>query len=141
MQVISVIDDDPSVRLATVDLLDSAGLTCHAFASAEEYLASEWLARTSCLVLDVSMPGLSGIELQQELVRSGYSIPVIFISAFPKERVRAQAANCGAICCLLKPYSDHELLGCIRMALGENKTSDRIQEPRSLKPRANGTDP
>jgi FixJ family two-component response regulator len=64
MPVISVIDDDASVRSATVDLLDSAGLTCQAFASAEAYLESGWIARTSCLVLDVSMPGLTGIELQ-----------------------------------------------------------------------------
>jgi FixJ family two-component response regulator len=119
MRVISVVDDDPSVRWATVNLLDSAGLACQAFASAEEYLASEWLACTSCLILDVSMPGLSGMELHHKLVRSGHSIPVIFITAFPKERVRVQIADCGVICCLLKPYNDHELLGCIRMALGE----------------------
>ena len=118
MQVISVVDDDPSVRSATVDLIESAGLACQAFASAEAYLASGWVARTSCLILDVSMPGLSGIELQHKLVRSGHSIPVIFITAFPKERIRAQAVCSGAICCLLKPYSEHELLDCIRMALG-----------------------
>jgi FixJ family two-component response regulator len=120
MQVISVVDDDPSVRSATVDLLDSAELACQAFASAEEYLASECLARTSCLILDVGMPGLSGIELHQKLMRSGHSIPVIFITAFPKERLRAHAADCRAICCLLKPYTDRELLGCIRMALGQH---------------------
>ena len=118
MQVISVVDDDPSVRSATVDLLDSAGLACQAFASAEAYLASGWVPRTSCLILDVSMPGLSGIELQHKLVQSGRSIPVIFITAFPKERIRAQAVGSRAICCLLKPYSEHELLDCIRMALG-----------------------
>ena len=117
MQVISVVDDDPSVRSATADLIESTGLACQAFASAEVYLASGWVARTSCLILDVSMPGLNGIELQHELVQSGHSIPVIFITAFPKERIRAQAVGSGAICCLLKPYSDHELLDCIRIAL------------------------
>jgi FixJ family two-component response regulator len=117
MEVISVVDDDPSVRSATIDLLDSAGLTCRAFASAEAYLASGSAERTSCLILDVSMPGMTGIELQQKLLQSGHSIPVIFITAFPKERVRAEAAGLGAICCLLKPYTEHELLFCIRTAL------------------------
>ena len=123
MPVISVIDDDASVRSATVDLLDSAGLTCQAFASAEAYLESGWIARTSCLVLDVNMPGLTGIELQRKLVQSGHSIPVIFITAFPKERLRAEAAGLGAICCLLKPYNDHELLDCIRRALAARQES------------------
>ena len=118
MRVISVIDDDTSVRAATVDLLDSAGVTCQAFASAEAFLASRWLARTSCLILDVSMPGLSGIELQRKLLQDGHSIPVIFITAFPREQMRAQAAASGAICWLLKPYSGTELLRCIRIALG-----------------------
>ena len=117
MQVISVIDDDASVRSATIDLLDSAGLNCRAFASAEAYLSSGWAERTSCLVLDVSMPGLTGIELQRKLVQLGYTIPVIFITAFPKEQLRAEAAGFEAICCLLKPYSEHELLDCIRRAL------------------------
>lgn len=117
MQVIAVVDDDPSVRSATIDLLDSAGLGCRAFESAETYLASGWVERTSCLILDVCMPGLTGIELQHRLVQSGHSIPVIFITAFPKERARAEAGGVGAICCLLKPYNEHELLHCIRSAL------------------------
>jgi len=118
MQVISVVDDDASVRAATVDLLDSAGVTCQAFASAEAFLASGWLARTSCLILDVRMPGLSGIDLAHKLVQTGHSIPVIFITAFPQDRIRAQATAPGAICCLVKPYRDDELLGCIGLALG-----------------------
>ena len=118
MRVISVVDDDASVRAATVDLLDSAGLACLAFASAEAFLSSGAVARTSCLILDVSMPKLSGIELHQMLVQAGHSIPVIFVSAFPRERIRALAAASGAICCLLKPYSDNKLFRCIGMALG-----------------------
>jgi FixJ family two-component response regulator len=118
MQVISVVDDDSSVRAATVDLLDSAGLACQSFGSAEAFLASGAVARTSCLILDVSMPGLSGIELQQRLVQAGHAIPVIFITAFPRARIRVQVAASGAVCCLLKPYSDDELLRCIRIALG-----------------------
>jgi FixJ family two-component response regulator len=118
MQLISVVDDDSSVRAATVDLLDSAGLPCQSFASAEAFLASGAVAGTSCLILDVSMPGLSGIELQQKLTQNGHTIPAIFITAFPRERIRAQATASGAICCLLKPYSDNELLRCIWIALG-----------------------
>ena len=117
MKAIAVVDDDPSVRWATIDLLDSAGLSCRAFESAEAYLASGWVGRTSCLILDMRMPGLTGIELQHKLVQSGHSIPVIFITAFPKERTRAEATGSGAICCLLKPYREHELLRCIRSAL------------------------
>ena len=126
MQLISVVDDDPSVRSATIDLLDSAGLTCRAFASAEAYLESGWVERTSCLVLDVCMPGLTGIELQHKLVQSGHSIPVIFITAFPKERMRAKAAALGAVCYLLKPYSEEELLGCIRRALAAPQANSEI---------------
>ena len=118
MPVIAVVDDDASVRSATLDLIDSAGFACQAFPSAEAYLASGWVARTSCLVLDVSMPGLTGIELQHKLLQDGHSIPVIFITAFPRERLRAEAVASGAICYLLKPYRDNELLGCIRTALG-----------------------
>ena len=117
MQVISVVDDDPSVRSSTIDLLDSAGLSCQAFESAEAYLASGWVERTSCLILDVSMPGMTGIELHHRLVQSGHSIPVIFITAFPKKRARVEAVGLGAICCLLKPYAERELLCCIRSAL------------------------
>jgi len=126
MQLISVVDDDPSVRSATIDLLDSAGLTCRAFVSAEAYLASGWAERTSCLVLDVCMPGLTGIELQHKLVQSGYSIPVIFITAFPKQRERAESAALGALCYLLKPYSEDELLGCIRRALAARQANSEI---------------
>jgi FixJ family two-component response regulator len=117
MNVISVVDDDASVRSATVDLLNSHGFACEAYASAEEYLGSKRIADTSCLILDVSMPGLNGLELQRQLAQGERSIPVIFITAFPDERTRAQATSGGALCYLPKPYSDEELLNCIRRAL------------------------
>jgi FixJ family two-component response regulator len=117
MNVISVVDDDASVRSATVDLLNSAGFSCEAYASAEEYLGSERIAHTACLILDIKMPGLSGLELQRQLVQSGCTIPVIFITSFPEERTRAQASGAGALCYLPKPYSDEELLKCIGRAL------------------------
>jgi len=115
--VISVVDDDESVLSATIDLLDSAGLACEAFPSGEAYLASGRAKSTACLILDVSMPGVSGVELQRRLVHAGHSIPIIFITAFPEERTRAQAQSYGAICYLCKPYQDEELLACVRLAL------------------------
>jgi FixJ family two-component response regulator len=117
MDIISVVDDDESVRTATIDLLNSAGFDCEAFESAEAYLRSNRPAQTSCLILDIRMPGLNGLELQRRLFASGYSIRTIFITAFPKERTRAQAIGSGATCYLRKPYSDEELLACIRQAL------------------------
>jgi FixJ family two-component response regulator len=117
MDFISLVDDDQSVRLATVDLLESAGLACEAFDSAEAYLQSEKAKLTSCLILDVSMPGMNGLELQQRLVGAGISIPIVFITAFPTEESRARAVRAGAVAFLTKPYADEELLGCIREAL------------------------
>jgi FixJ family two-component response regulator len=118
MNMISVVDDDVTVRSATVDLLNSHGFACEAYASAEEYLGSERIEDTSCLILDVSMPGLNGLELQKQLTEAGRTIPIIFITAFPDERARAQATRGGALCYLPKPYSDEELVACIRRALG-----------------------
>jgi FixJ family two-component response regulator len=117
MGLIAVVDDDESVRSATIDLLDSTGLACEAFASAEAYLRSGRRDETSCLILDVRMPGLGGIELQRRLRQSGRVPPIIFITSFPDERMRRQALESGAICHLPKPYSDDELLGCVRLAL------------------------
>jgi len=117
MPLISVVDDDASVLSATVDLLDSVGLPCEAFLSAEAYLASGRARSTACLILDVSMPRVNGVELQRRLIAAGHSIPTIFITAFPEERTRAQAQSYGAICFLCKPYRDEELLTCVRLAL------------------------
>ena len=117
MGLIAVVDDDVSVRSATVDLLDSTGLACKAFASAEAYLESGQAEETSCLILDVRMPGLNGIALQRRLLKSGRVPPIIFITSFPDERTRKQALEAGAICYLPKPYSDDELLDCVRVAL------------------------
>ena len=120
-RMIAVVDDDESVRLATVDLLLSLGFACEAFESAEAYLKSDARNRMSCLILDVGMPGLGGLELQQLLTDQGRLVPIIFITSFPSGRVRRQAIKGGAICYLPKPYSDDELLRCIRLAF---KTSE-----------------
>ena len=115
--LISVVDDDASVRSATVDLLTSSGFVCEAFESAEAYLQSKSSHLTSCLILDVRMQGLNGLALQRVLMDQGRSVPIIFVTAFPNERMRRQAIGGGAICYLPKPYDDEELLGCIRLAL------------------------
>jgi len=120
-RMIAVVDDDESVRLATVDLLLSLGFACEAFESAEAYLKSDAGNRMSCLILDVRMPGLGGLELQQLLTDQGRPVPIIFITSFPSGRVRRQAIKGGAICYLPKPNSDDELLRCIRLAF---KTSE-----------------
>ena len=116
-KLIAVVDDDASVRSATVDLLASVGFACEAFDAAEEYLRSEAANRTACLILDVRMPGLNGLELQRLLAEQGRTVPIIFITSYPNERVRRRAIRGGAICYLPKPYSEEELLGCIRLAL------------------------
>jgi FixJ family two-component response regulator len=115
--LISIVDDDRAVREATMSLVRSIGYDVSTFASAEEFLESEQLHDTSCLITDLHMPGLNGIELQDRLIAEGYSVPIVFITAFPDERVRAKALKAGAICFLSKPYSDERLIGCLDRAL------------------------
>jgi FixJ family two-component response regulator len=124
-RLISVVDDDASVRSATVDLLASVGLLCEAFASAEAYLQSDAANRTLCLILDVRMPGLSGLELQRLLKDQASIVPIIFITSFPDERTRQQAIEGGAICYLPKPYRVEELLDCIRLALERSQPANQ----------------
>jgi FixJ family two-component response regulator len=115
--VISVIDDDASVRAATNNLLRSHGYTVHTFASAEEFLQSGHLNDTSCVIADVQMPVLSGVDLLVLLRAQGYRAPFIFITAFPDESVRARAMNAGAICFLSKPFAAPTLIKCLDSAL------------------------
>ena len=116
-RLFSVVDDDDAVRSATDDLLTAVGFTCEVFQSAEAYLQSEAFDRTSCLILDIRMAGLNGLELQRLLTKQGRAVPIIFTTSFPDDRMRQRAIEGGAICYLPKPYSDDELLGCIRRAL------------------------
>jgi len=95
VSVISIIDDDASVRTATARLLRSMGFSVYAFASAQEFLSSPRLPETSCVIADVQMPGMSGVELQDHLIATGHTIPTVFITAFPDERVRDRAMNAG----------------------------------------------
>ena len=115
--MISIVDDDESVREATKELLRSLGYAAAAFASAEDFLQSEQLSTTDCLISDVQMPGLSGIDLQRRLIADGHRMPIIFITAFPDERVRARALGAGAIGFLTKPYREESLIECLGQAL------------------------
>jgi FixJ family two-component response regulator len=116
-EVISIIDDDPSVRTATARLLRSMGFSVYAFASAQEFLSSPQLHETSCVIADVQMPGMSGIELQEYLIAHDHGMPVIFITAFPHESVRERAMKSGAVCFLSKPFDEPQLLECVQRAL------------------------
>jgi FixJ family two-component response regulator len=115
--MISIIDDDESVRESTTQLVQSLGYSAAAFASAEEFLRSGQVASTDCLITDVQMPGLSGVELQRRLLADGHRLPIIFITAFPDERLRTRALNAGAIGFLSKPYREESLIGCLSEAL------------------------
>lgn len=118
---ISIVDDDESVRDALKSLLESTGLNTRLFASAEEFLQSCNVQVTDCLIVDVRMGGMSGLELQAELIARKNQVPVIFITAHDDEYVRTRAMNAGAVGVLLKPFSEDALLNSIHFAL-QNRT-------------------
>jgi FixJ family two-component response regulator len=115
--LVSVVDDDESVRESLPDLLGEFGFASRAFSSAEEFLASDCIDQTRCLILDVAMPGMSGPELQRKLKLSRRDIPIVFITASREETVRPQVLEQGAIECLFKPFSDTALLEAVNSAL------------------------
>jgi len=117
--LISVVDDDESVRESLPDLLRALGFAAEAFASAKEFLASDCVDRTGCLVLDIAMPGMTGPELQEELARRRHAIPIVFITAQADESVRPRMLEQGAVECLFKPFSEAELLAAVSAALRE----------------------
>jgi len=116
---VAVVDDDESVRESLPDLLRELGYEPRAFASAEEFLASDNIADTRCLILDIAMPGMSGPELQRELVLRGHTIPIIFITAFAGRSVPPALLERGAVACLIKPFSEQDLRGALAAALPE----------------------
>ena len=120
--VISIIDDDPSVREATQSLVRSLGYSAQVFSSAEEYLQSNRIKSSSCLITDLHMPGMSGADLQDRLIADGYSIPIIFVTAYFEERVRARVMDAGAFGFLRKPFSDESLIECLDKALDAGPT-------------------
>jgi FixJ family two-component response regulator len=119
--VISVIDDDASVRAATNNLLSSHGYLVHVFGSAEEFLQSANLNDLSCVVADVQMAAMSGLDLLTHVRTQGYNAPFIFITAFPDESVRARALKAGAICFLAKPFAGPVLINCVETALNRHR--------------------
>jgi FixJ family two-component response regulator len=114
--IVSIVDDDESVRESLPDLLHEFGLASRAFGSAAAFLASGLADRTKCLILDIAMPGMSGPELKQELVKRGYAIPTIFITAQPDAASRPEIRE-NAIACLIKPFNDTALLEALKKAL------------------------
>ena len=122
--LVSVVDDDESVRESLPDLIRQFGFAVQAFSSAEAFLASEAVGETSCLVLDIAMPGMSGPDLQQELTRRRQKIPIVFITAHEDGSVGGRLLGRGAVKCLVKPFSEAALLDAVRAALS----------PRSCRP-------
>lgn len=115
-RLISVVDDDVSVRESLPDLLRSFGFEVDGFASAEAFLASDNLVRTGCLILDIAMPGMSGPELQEELMRRRRRIPIVFVTAHSDRRIVPRLLERGAVACLHKPLSEDELLEAVNAA-------------------------
>jgi FixJ family two-component response regulator len=115
--LVSVVDDDESVRESLPHLLRKFGFAAEAFASAEEFLASEFVGQTRCLILDIAMPGMSGPALQMELVRRHQAIPIVFITAHGDDTVRPRVLEAGAVECLFKPFSATALRAAVDTAL------------------------
>ena len=116
--LVSVVDDDESVRESLPDLLRELGYSVRAFSSAEDFLASDCVGETRCLILDIAMLGMTGPDLQQELTVRGQEIPIVFITAQADETIRPRALAQGAVECLFKPFSDTDLLAALNAALG-----------------------
>jgi FixJ family two-component response regulator len=123
--VISIVDDDASVRAATNNLVRSHGYCAHTFASAEEFLHSAHLNDTACVIADVQMPAISGVELLLLLRVRGHRVPFIFITAFPTEELRARALKAGAVGFLAKPFDGEVLINCLETTLKQNEAETR----------------
>jgi FixJ family two-component response regulator len=119
--LIAIIDDDEPVRVALQSLVRSVGLTAQAFASAADFLAAADGPRVACLILDVKMPGMTGLALHRHLVASGRQTPTILITANPDDAARAEALRDGALCYLSKPFAEDDLLAWINTALGRQE--------------------
>ena len=115
--LVTIVDDDESVRESLPDLLRELGFAAQAFSSAEEFLASDVVGQTRCLILDIAMPGMTGYDLQRELTRRRHETPVVFITAHGDENLRPRVLEDGAVECLLKPFSDTALLDGVNAAL------------------------
>jgi FixJ family two-component response regulator len=119
LSIVSIIDDDASVRVAAERIVRSMDLAAYTFASCRDFLASPHLLNTSCIIADVQMPGMSGVELQTTLKARGLDIPMVFITAYPNDKLRNQALDAGAVCFLNKPFDGPLIIECIERALGQ----------------------
>jgi FixJ family two-component response regulator len=119
--VIAIVDDDASVREALMSLMRALGFASEAYGCAEDFLKSGRIRRTNCLIADVRMPGMTGLELYRHLVAAGTSIPTVLITAHGDEEGRRRALNAGITCYLTKPFNEDDLLGCIHSALKHGK--------------------
>ena len=115
--IISIVDDDESVRQGTMDLVKSMGFVAVAFPRAVDFLKSTYVSNTSCLIADVQIPGMTGMELYTRLLKLGKAIPTILITASPDDEDRARAKRAGVICYLVKPYNPADLLAGLRAAI------------------------
>jgi FixJ family two-component response regulator len=123
--LIAIVDDDASMRETTKDLLESAGFSAATFTRAASLLTYKRLDKVACLIADMRMPEMTGLELHQQLVASHRAIPTILMTAYPDERVRAQALKAHVVCYLAKPFAAEELLTCLRSAVHGGKNGNR----------------
>jgi FixJ family two-component response regulator len=123
--LVAIVDDDESIRRATLSFLRAAGYATAAFGDAESFLGSATRASTACLVADMKMPGMSGLDLCEALIASGKAIPTVLITAYSEQVTHARARKAGIQCCLIKPFAPEQLLECVREAL---------ETPRGAKP-------
>jgi FixJ family two-component response regulator len=124
-RLISIVEDDQPFRESMRNLITSLGYTVEAFPSAANFLQSPLLAETACLVADVQMPGMTGVELHRKLVDAGYAIPTILVTAYPDEVVRKRALKNGVVCYLSKPVDDDHLERCLHSALQSGRSSEQ----------------
>jgi len=115
--VVSIVDDDPLAREGIRELVESLGYKARAFVSAQDFLQSGAIATTCCLITDLQMPGLNGLDLQEQLQAQGYCTPVILITAYPNEKHRSRAMNAGAVGFLSKPFEEQSLVECLGAAI------------------------
>jgi FixJ family two-component response regulator len=116
-QKVSIVDEDPQAREGIKELVETLGYKALAFVSAQDFLLSGAIAKTGCLITDLQMPGLNGLELQERLQAGGYNTPVILITAYPDEKHRSRAMSAGAIGFLSKPFEEQSLLECLTIAM------------------------
>ena len=123
-RLISIVEDDEPFRESMRKLMTVLGYTVEVFPSARDFLASPLLAATACLVSDVQMPGMSGVELHKHLIKAGHAIPTILVTAYPNEMTRNRALMDGVVCYLAKPVDDDHLERCLRSALDSGKPQE-----------------